>query len=373
MLLKKVAQEKHTELGFEAAHDPGGGIENLGVAGGTGDIRDEGVLVTEICRERGVVGVGEDGQNGFFAEGFLTIGDELDGGAFAHGSNKDVLGIFRNAEGPKQVGDHLPRAWRGEALLGFFHVEKEFLARAEETEDERVDVRIDSPFPPVVEVDLVVEVDEAVRKRGGHAKGDGGILGTVACGKDAPFFGKHIFAYATVERELVEAGLDEGRSGIEFVEKEDAFGVGIMGKKAGRAPAGFVAAHCGDSSQVGWIEERGSDVEELELSGIRDLANNGGFSDPWWAPNEGGPTGGNNVINDLGDSAGFHGKFSNANSSHSRGEGSQLQTASLWLSSSSIGAGGDADIQMAKPFLPPMTAFNRTGSSSGMESRTRAQ
>jgi hypothetical protein len=114
-----------------------------------------------------------------------------------------------------------------------------------------------------------------------------------------------------------------------------------MWKEAGRTPSGFVAADCGYATQVGGIEERGSDVEELELSGIRHLADDGGFSDPWWPPNEGGPPGGKDMVNDFGDSAGFHGKFSNANSSHSRGEGSQLQTASLWLSSSSIGAGGD--------------------------------
>ena len=45
------------------------------------------------------------------------------------------MGVFRYAEGPKKVGDHLPGAWRGEALLGFFHVEKEFLAGAEEAKD----------------------------------------------------------------------------------------------------------------------------------------------------------------------------------------------------------------------------------------------
>jgi hypothetical protein len=92
LLLKEVAQEKNSELGFETEHDPGGGIENLGVAGGTGDIRDEGVLVAKVGRERGVVGIRKDGENGFLAEGFLAIGNELDGCALANGADEDVVG-----------------------------------------------------------------------------------------------------------------------------------------------------------------------------------------------------------------------------------------------------------------------------------------
>ena len=92
---------------------------------------------------------------------------------------------------------------------------------------------------------------------------------------DMPFFWEDILSDAAVEDELVETGLDKGRSGIEFVKKEEAFRSRVGRKEGRRTPPCLVTIHSGNPPQVGRIEQRGPDIEEFQFPIAGDGADDG--------------------------------------------------------------------------------------------------
>jgi hypothetical protein len=84
---------------------------------------------------------------------------------------------------------------------------------------------------------------------------------------------------------LIAGGLHHRRRSVQFIKKDDA---GAISRQEARdsplRPSSFAEER--QTSEIDWIEEKGTDIPQFETDRPCDLANNGGLADARSTPKE---------------------------------------------------------------------------------------
>ena len=137
-------------------------------------------------------------------------------------------------------------------------------AKTQKCADLAANARSLRPGEPVVKAGVKLQMHHAIGQGRRHAVRDGLVLLPIAGGYDRPAIRQAVFANGSVEYELVTGCLNQRRSGVEFVQKQDARGrVARPWQKGRRAPySGSSISKARQAAQVNRVKQHGPDVPQ---------------------------------------------------------------------------------------------------------------
>ncbi len=171
------------------------------------------------------------------------------------------------------------RAWKGTRVGAGVEAVQQVGAELDERTQVVVNLMGHGPLVPVVDVDVVVQVHEAVGQRRGHGMDHRAVTDAVASSHDEPALRQLVLADLAVEDELVGGGLDRLRRAVDLVQEQHTLALG--GQEVGGEPLHVLldSVDHGEALEVDRVEQGQAHVAQLELHVFGDLGHDVGFAD----------------------------------------------------------------------------------------------